>query len=194
MPEAYAKPCQISEMIRHTENPDIVRKVHSIQFTVFKQFQAYLGTFNNIQPCSGIVRDIKACCGTFRHYWEKNSKMFPCEAFFSCIFDGMLFWNVLDPRNPPMVWNFLVVRLRSVLILLVKHSILNVWQCSECFCLDNCSVIYTVTPYYVLHQTDSEFWRIQNSFCSDMYSYNPERNIFRHIYAIKTYSHKGHYI
>ena len=101
MPEAYAKPCQISRMIRHTENPDIVRTVHSIQFTVFKQFQVYLGTFNNIQPCSGIVRDIKACCGTFRHYWEKNSKMFPCEAFFSCIFDGMLSWSVLDPRNPP---------------------------------------------------------------------------------------------
>ena len=111
----------------------------------------------------------------------------------------LYFWRnafLKCPRSTksPLVWNFLVVRLRSVLILLVKHSILNVWQCSECFCLDNCSVIYTVTPCYVLHQTDSEFWRIQNSFCSDMYSYNPERNIFRHIHAIKTYSHKGHYI
>ena len=68
MPEAYAKPCQIFKMMKHTENPDIVRTVHSIQLTIFKHFQAYLGTFNNIQPRSGIVRDIKACCGIFRRY------------------------------------------------------------------------------------------------------------------------------
>ena len=31
-----------------------------------------------------------------------------------------------------------------------------------CLCLNNCSVVCTVTLCYVLHQTHSEFWHIQN--------------------------------
>ena len=34
------------------------------------------------------------------------------------------------------------------------------------FCLDNCSVIYTVTLCCLLHQTHSEFWHTQNSVSS----------------------------
>ena len=44
----------------------------------------------------------------------------------------------------------------------------------SCICLNNCSVIYTVTLRYVLHETYSEFWHIQNSVSS---------GIFRHIQA-----------
>ena len=50
MPEAYSKPCQISKMMRHIENPDIAKKFS----------QAFSGTFSNIQPCSGKLMDIKA--------------------------------------------------------------------------------------------------------------------------------------
>ena len=36
-------------------------------------------------------------------------------------------------------------------------------------CLDNCSVIFTVTLCHVLHQTHSEFWHIQHPAFSDIY-------------------------
>ena len=38
---------------RYIENPGIVRTVCSVA-----HFQAYLGTFSNIQPCSGILLNI----------------------------------------------------------------------------------------------------------------------------------------
>ena len=50
MPESYSKPCQISKMIKHIENPGIV--------SLFRHFQAYSGTFSNIQPCSGQYSDM----------------------------------------------------------------------------------------------------------------------------------------
>ena len=45
MPETYSKPCQISKIMRYVKN------------------------HGNIQSCSGILRDIKAQWGIFRHYW-----------------------------------------------------------------------------------------------------------------------------
>ena len=38
-------------------------------------------------------------------------------------------------------------------------------------CLDNCSVLCTVTLCYVLHQTNSEDWHIQNCFYSWIFRY-----------------------
>ena len=32
MPEAYSKPCQISKVMRHIENPGMVRTVYSVMF------------------------------------------------------------------------------------------------------------------------------------------------------------------
>ena len=49
MLEAYSKPCQISKMMRHIENPG----PHSL----FRHFQTYSGTSSNIQSCSCIFRD-----------------------------------------------------------------------------------------------------------------------------------------
>ena len=63
MPEAYSKPCQISRMMRHIENPGIVKTVYSCIF----------GDINNIQPCSDISRDIKAYSGIFKHCWSSWS-------------------------------------------------------------------------------------------------------------------------
>ena len=59
MPEAYSKPCQISRMMRHIENPGIVKTVYSCIFR----------DINNIQPCSDISSDIKAYSGIFKHCW-----------------------------------------------------------------------------------------------------------------------------
>ena len=65
MPEAYSKPCKVSKMMKHTENPGIVRTAYS---DIFRHIQAHSGTFSNIQPCSGILRDFKAYLDIFRHY------------------------------------------------------------------------------------------------------------------------------
>ena len=38
MPETYSKPCQISKIMRHIENPGIVRTVYS---DIFKHIQGH---------------------------------------------------------------------------------------------------------------------------------------------------------
>ena len=61
MPAVYSKPCQISKMMRHIENPDMVRTVYS---GIFRYIQEHSAIFShvqdNIQTCLGIPRDIKA--------------------------------------------------------------------------------------------------------------------------------------
>ena len=64
----------------------------------------------------------------------KNSKMFPRGAPFSCVFDE---WNVYQSALVPQTFfpcpeKFLVAHLLSGIVLFVKHSILNVWQCFAC--------------------------------------------------------------
>ena len=103
---------------------------------------------------------------------KKKSKMFPWRASFSCV---------------------LFAHLHSHINSFAKFSVLNIWQCLEYVCLDNCSVICTVTLYYVLHQTNSEFWYIQNSTYSVICRYVKSYPVLlRHIHAyteiIKTYS------
>ena len=41
MPEAYSKPCQISKIVRHIENPGIVRTVYLAFSKIFKDSQGY---------------------------------------------------------------------------------------------------------------------------------------------------------
>ena len=53
----HLKPCQIYKMMRHIENPG------NSQNSLFRHFQGYSGTFSNIQPCSGTLRDIKSYWG-----------------------------------------------------------------------------------------------------------------------------------
>ena len=67
------------------------------------------------------------------------------------------------------------------------------WILNIMLCLDNWSVICTLTLYYVLHQTHSEFWHIQNAVyagkCRYIQAYSA---LLKHIQAywciIKTYS------
>ena len=68
--------------------------------------------------------------------------------------------NLTSPLYPE---KFLVEHLNSDIIPFTNYFVLNVWQCSEYVCLYNCSVICTVTLWYILHQTHSEFWHIQLS-------------------------------
>ena len=75
------------------------------------------------------------------------------------------------PMKPPLLWNFLFGCMHSAIILFVKNSVLNFWQFSEYICLDNCSVICTLTLCYVLHQRHSEFWHIQNYLFRYMQAY-----------------------
>ena len=60
-------------------------------------------------------------------------------------------------------------------------------------CLDNCSVIFTVTLCHVLHQTHSGFWHIQHPAFSDIYRRIQSCSaLLRHIHdywdIIKAYS------
>ena len=54
MPEAYSKPCQISKIIRHNENPGIVRTIYSSISYIFRDIQQYSVMFRlifkHIQP------------------------------------------------------------------------------------------------------------------------------------------------
>ena len=94
---------------------------------------------------------------------RKTSKMFPCRVSFSCAFDECLL-KCPSSTNPlpPCPEKVLIVHLHSGIVPFAKRSILNVWQCSEYVCLDNCSVICIATLYYVLYQTHSEFWHIHH--------------------------------
>ena len=55
-PEEYSKPFQISKMPLQSHN------------SLFRRFQEYSGTFDNIQTCLDILRDIKVYRDIFRHY------------------------------------------------------------------------------------------------------------------------------
>ena len=97
---------------------------------------------------------------------RKTPKCFPAESFFlaflaKCLSKCSSSTNLL-PICPA---KFLAGHLHPGIIpcKILHHK---VWQCSECVCLDNCSVIRTVTSCYVLHETHSEFWHIQHSVFS----------------------------
>ena len=64
MSEAYSKPCQMYKMIRHIENPGIVRIIYSGIFRrihehseIFSQSQVYWRTIRDIQAYSGIIQN-----------------------------------------------------------------------------------------------------------------------------------------
>ena len=46
IPAAYSKPCQISKMLRHTENPDVIRTVYS---GIFRHIQGHSAIFCHVQ-------------------------------------------------------------------------------------------------------------------------------------------------
>ena len=72
--------------------------------------------------------------------------------FMKCLSKCPSFTNL----PPPVLKSFWLHICPQALFFFEKHSILNVWQCSEYLCLDNCSVICTV-----MLCTASDTFRIQ---------------------------------
>ena len=106
MPEAYLKPCQ------HLWWWDILRSCHS-QNSLFRHLQAYSGTFSNIQPCSGIVREIKAywgifsyCSGILRHIQIYSFRTL-CNP---CIYNHAIFRTLAHLEPEACLWNMKYVR------------------------------------------------------------------------------------
>ena len=46
MPKAYSKPCQVSKIMRHIENYDIVRKVYS---GIFRHIKGHSAILSHVQ-------------------------------------------------------------------------------------------------------------------------------------------------
>ena len=123
---------------------------------------------------------------------RRKNKVFQL-GFFFLRFWRNIYQSVLGPRKFPSTEKIVVDRLHSGIILFPKRSILNVCQYSEYVCLDNCSVICTVTLFYVLYQIHPKFWHLQNfiysGICRHIQAYSA---LWRHIQAywgiIKAYS------
>ena len=88
--------------------------------------------------------------------WRKTRKCFNVRPFFlvfltKCLSKCPNFTKHLLPGR------LMVAPLHSCINLFAKRSILNVWQCSEYVCLNNCSVVCTVTLCHVLHKSHLGF-------------------------------------
>ena len=107
---------------------------------------------------------------------RKNSKMFPCGTFFSCVFDEMFMEALQFHEASPALKVFgCVPALRHYSLYKTLHL--------KRLCLNNCSVICTVTLSHVLHQSYSEFWHIQNSVYSGIFSHiQAQSALLRHIH------------
>ena len=137
--------------MRYIENSAILRTVYS------GNFRHFLGTFSNIQPCTGILRDFKANCSIFKHCWS-----ILCQIQTYSEVRVILTYTTKPPlHKPPLPWRIpgCVLAFRHYIF----HKMLNL-KCLAvfwiCLCLDNCSVICTATLCNVLHQTHSESWYI----------------------------------
>ena len=86
----------ITTTLQHVEKNDIVT-------TLFRNFQANSGTFSNIQPSSGKLRDIEGYCGIFRHYrgvWSHDQKYAELCVIHACTTVKQSEpWLVQNPRH-----------------------------------------------------------------------------------------------
>ena len=121
------------------------------------------------------------------HAIFENREKCPCVSF-SCFWENV-YGSTPVPQTPslpfPCPGKFLVAPLQSGIIL-AKHFILNTSQSLTTFWirlrLGNCSVIYTVALWYILHQTHSEFWHIQHFSFSGVYRHiQSYSDLSRHI-------------
>ena len=99
-PEASSKVCQTCKMIMHIQNPDIVGTVYS---SIFGDIDAYSVTLigmqlqGRVEVSPVLFKKSKKVSWFWKkgpycvHLWvEKNFKVFPSKAFFSCVFDKTL--------------------------------------------------------------------------------------------------------
>ena len=91
---------------------------------------------------------------------RKNSKMFPCVAFFFLCFWWNVYRSATFPQNLPYHEQFLVARLHWRIILFANGFLLNIWQCSEYVCLSNLySDLLLCTTYFITHIQKSGIFR-----------------------------------
>ena len=109
---------------------------------------------------------------------RKNSKMFPYGVSFPGVFDE-IFIEVLQFHKRPLTWKISgcapalthyfskMLHLKCLPVFWIRH------------CLDNCSVICTVTLWYVLHQN---LRHVQNSgtFSNLFFFFQVYAGIFKH--------------
>ena len=65
MTEEYSKPCQISKMMKHIENPDTVKAVFS---GVLRDIQRHVALVSRVQVCSATSWDVEAYSGITEAY------------------------------------------------------------------------------------------------------------------------------
>ena len=111
---------------------------------------------------------------------------------FSCEFWFLVFSAKCSSKCPCFTKLFLPWKVSGCLSALTHHSFCKTHhlKCLTIFwihpCLDNCSVVFTVTvtPRYVQHQTNSKFWHIENSvylgICRQIQAYSA---LLTHIHA-----------
>ena len=179
-PEASSKDCPTCKVIMHIQSPVIVKTVYSSIFSrIFRRIEGYWCIFSHTHkratrggggrrglPC--FFKNRKKCPDFGQknpdcvHLWikfsiqnvvsrvikRKNSKMFPWEAIFLVFFTKCLLkCPSFIPPSSTALKNFfcapapaLTVHLKCLTIFWIR------------VCLDNCSVICTVTLGYLLHQ------------------------------------------
>ena len=103
---------------------------------------------------------------------------------FSCVFWRNVYWSALVTRKLPCLEKCFWLHACTQVLFLAKCYLKCLTVSWTCLCLSNCSVICTVTVCYVLHQTHSELWHIQNSvysgICRLIQSYPAPSVIFAH--------------
>ena len=96
---------------------------------------------------------------------KKTPKCSPARPLFCCFWQN-LYRRALVPQTSPSLLQKIYVCTPAL-----WHSSCCKTLYLECLtvfwirlCLDNCSDTFTITLWYVLHQTPSEFWYIQHCF------------------------------
>ena len=131
--------------------------------------------------CQFLVYIFYSKCN-FNSIYDRQLQNVHCGALFlltKCL------WKCPRSTKPPLPWNIYgcmpALRHYSICKTLHLKSLTVFWIC---ICLNNCSVICTVTLSYALHYTHSEFWHIQNSFYSDILMHTQAYSaLLRHIHA-----------
>ena len=121
-----------------------------------------------------------------------SCNLLKCSYVVLLVFWKKNYWSVLVPQNFSYPENFLLHACTQVLFLqsrAFKKCLTVSWIY---FCVENCSVIYTVTLRYVLHEAHWEFWHIHihKSFYSGIFRrFQEYSTLLRHIEAFSRHIH-----
>ena len=66
MPETYSKPCEISKMMRHIENPGIIKTVYS---DIVRSIQGHSAILSHVLAYCRILRHTESYSSIIKAYW-----------------------------------------------------------------------------------------------------------------------------